>query len=179
MLVNTKNDNNSPLDRKLGFVLARTHLTLKALFRRMLHAQGLDMTPEQSAVLRRLLDQEGLTQREVAAQTIKDVAAITRLVDTLERKALVARVQDPGDRRVYRLALTSEGRVVAERVRELQDGINNCLRACLAPEEERMMLDVLNRLYLRACDFLAKSPEELTGCPVQPLDVGMEPSECD
>lgn len=58
-----------------------------------------NLTPEQVGVLRRLGEQEGISQKELSIRMVKDQTNIIRLLDKLEKKNLVRRGPNKEDRR--------------------------------------------------------------------------------
>jgi DNA-binding MarR family transcriptional regulator len=58
-----------------------------------------------------------LSQQELAARLRLEKSTVSRLAAELERKGLLVRERDPGNRRLYRLRLTDEGRTVHRRMR--------------------------------------------------------------
>lgn len=56
---------------------------------------------------------EPLSQNDLADLLSLDRSSVVRLLDTLEASNLVFREEDPGDRRVKRLHLTSAGKTIA------------------------------------------------------------------
>jgi MarR family 2-MHQ and catechol resistance regulon transcriptional repressor len=75
-----------------------------------------DLSPSQFNVLNLLYGlPEGLSQTELGRQLIVHRSNVTGLVDRLEKRGFVERRMLAKDRRVYRVALTSEGtRVMGE-----------------------------------------------------------------
>jgi DNA-binding MarR family transcriptional regulator len=57
-----------------------------------------------------------LSQQELAARLRLEKSTVSRLAAELERKGLLLRERDPGNRRLYRLRLTDEGRAVHRRM---------------------------------------------------------------
>jgi DNA-binding MarR family transcriptional regulator len=57
-----------------------------------------------------------LSQQELAARLRLEKSTVSRLAAELERKELLVRERDPGNRRLYRLRLTDEGRAVHRRM---------------------------------------------------------------
>lgn len=47
-----------------------------------------DLTPEQAGIIRRLGEEEGISQKELSIRMKKDQTNITRLLDQLEKKNL-------------------------------------------------------------------------------------------
>jgi DNA-binding MarR family transcriptional regulator len=70
---------------------------------------GHDMSADEWEILANLkMLCDGQFQPQLADRTFKDKAAITRLIDGLEKKGLVKRVQDENDRRQKKIFLTSK-----------------------------------------------------------------------
>lgn len=75
---------------------------------------------------------------------------VTGLVDRLESQGLVRRLDDERDRRVYRIALTEEGRDKARRAEQLYLERIHALMGGLDPREWRTLSDALGRIRARA-----------------------------
>ena len=59
---------------------------------------------------------EGISQRELGDVLVVDRSNVTGLVDRMEKAGWVRRTDDPADRRVYRVMLTSAGRRLWEKI---------------------------------------------------------------
>jgi MarR family transcriptional regulator, organic hydroperoxide resistance regulator len=104
------------------------------------------VTPQQWAVLNRLWEQDGLSQAELAERTFKDPPNTARILDRVERKGLVRRVPDPGDRRVQLVQLTDAGRDLRGVLVPLaQRVLARALRG-IDDSEREATLDVLRRV---------------------------------
>ncbi len=80
--------------------------TSRALIRYLTaHFKEDDITPEQWTVLKRLGEEDGITQKELALVTDKDQATLTKILDLLERKKLVRRGKNKEDLSVRSLFL--------------------------------------------------------------------------
>lgn len=87
------------------------------------------ITVLQLEVMRRLLDEDGLTMHEVAQVLAVGPSGATQLVDRLEQRGMVDRVRDASDRRVYRVVPTEKARALAAQFR---DRVRRALDAMLA-----------------------------------------------
>ncbi len=96
------------LDQSLGFVINRAALALKKELEHALRPYGI--TGVQFAILKRLWEEDGLSQKEIAERTFKNGAEITLLIDRLAAKELVIRERDETDRRAYRIFLTDKAK---------------------------------------------------------------------
>lgn len=106
------NKNIEKLDNSLDFMLVKVVNKLRCQIGRQL--KHLDMTSEQMVVLVRLREQDGLSQKELADKIFKDQANTTRILDKVESKGLVRRVDALNDRRSYLVYLTDEGKRTVE-----------------------------------------------------------------
>ncbi|HEY5090568.1 MAG TPA: MarR family transcriptional regulator [Polyangia bacterium] len=77
-----------------------------------LAANGL--TPTQLGVLEALLHKGPLSQRELGRKVLTSAGNMTDVIDKLERRSLVRRGRQPGDRRAVRVELTEAGRAMIE-----------------------------------------------------------------
>ena len=101
------------------------------------------LTPVQAKALG-MLTYKPLRMRRIAELLQCDPSNVTGIVDRLAARGLVSREQDPGDRRVKRIALTPRGQEVADDLARSLDFAAQPLAA----------LDLTDRRALR--DLLAK-----------------------
>ena len=93
----------------LGPMLTRTSRAVGNMLQKMFLKAGYDMSADEWAILANLVMLcDGQFQQQLADRTFKDKAAITRLIDGLEKKGLVKRFQDEKDRRQKKIFLTSK-----------------------------------------------------------------------
>ena len=111
---------------RLSFLIRRA---LQDRFR----ALGEDVTPEEWAVLLFLWQEDGRTPGEMAARSVRDPTTMTRLLDGMARKDLIARHADPEDRRRSRIRLTPRGQA---------------LQAVLVPEAQALIAQSLKGVGL-------------------------------
>ncbi|MEM1221065.1 MAG: MarR family transcriptional regulator, partial [Bacteroidota bacterium] len=78
--------------------------------------QQFPVTIDQWILLKRISEDNGLSQRSLAETTFKDPAAVTRIIDILEKKALVQRHRHPEDRRTHQIQLSQAGFELVKRM---------------------------------------------------------------
>ena len=104
------------------------------------------ITVHQLEVLRRLLEGEDMTMREVAQVMGVGPSGATQLVDRLEQRGLVARERDPSDRRVQRVVATARARAAGKefgtRLRSALDSVASVLDA----DELRIYVELSERI---------------------------------
>jgi DNA-binding MarR family transcriptional regulator len=100
--------------------------------------QAADLTHVQYNVLRILrgAGPNGLTAGEVGARLITRSPDVTRLIDRLEKRGLVMRQQDSGDRRAVRICITEAGR---EQIATLDTKARTMIRSCFAGLSQRRL----------------------------------------
>ena len=89
---------------------------------------GEDLTPTQYSVLALVRVRGPLGLTELTELEGINPTMLSRVVKALDERGLIRRMQDPGDLRVARVAVTWEGERVHDRVRQLR---NKVLTDCL------------------------------------------------
>ena len=79
-----------------------------------------------------------------------DVSTMTRLLDRLEKKALLRRERSTTDRRVVRIVLTPAGQALAERLPAVLCGVYNRALAGFSADEWAQLQALLSRLAANA-----------------------------
>jgi MarR family transcriptional regulator for hemolysin len=102
-MVKPRRDPLEPLGRQLVF----TAKAMRTVFEGALARAGGSLASW--VVLSAVAEIHGMTQAALASHAHLEGATITHHVDRLEKAGLVKRVQDPADRRVRRLELTTAG----------------------------------------------------------------------
>lgn len=75
---------------------------------------GYGITGGQSFILFDVLGHEGTILTEIANRVQLDNPAVSGYVDRLVKENLLVRIDDPKDRRLYRIYLTDKGKQIAE-----------------------------------------------------------------
>jgi DNA-binding MarR family transcriptional regulator len=136
------------LHEVLYYRIERLMRVVKAHTRQMFREHGFKVTLDQWLTLKRISEVPGgLTQMELSHTIFKDPAAITRIIDLLEKRGLVQRQPVENDRRAYLLTLTSEGLSLVKRmtphVQLLREkGIHH-----LDEHEVEMLKNLLDKMY--------------------------------
>lgn len=94
-------------------------------------------------VIRRLGEQEGISQKELSIRMTKDQTNITRLLDQLEKKKLVIRRPNKEDRRSFLAYLTENGRKVNEKIILAESHITEIVFEGLSEERIALLKEVI------------------------------------
>jgi DNA-binding MarR family transcriptional regulator len=100
------------LEQNLAFRLGRAHRTVRGAWEAQI--ADLHLSSPQASVLRAVVEQPGISLRELARRLRTDPMNVKRLADALEAAGLLASVTDGADRRRRVLRLTDTGMAVRE-----------------------------------------------------------------
>lgn len=78
------------------------------------YGTGYPMTEVEMHTLGYILDNDGLYASQLAIYTNRTKGAVSQLISKLEAKGLVSRINEPDNKRLYRLYLTKEGHRACE-----------------------------------------------------------------
>lgn len=120
---------DSPERRRLPPLLRRAWYGLNQAFRRRIAHLGI--TPDQFTVLRTLLENEGVTQRQLTHLISSDPNTVASLLERMESGRLIERKTHEKDRRANRLSVQAAGKAKYTEARDI------------AIELQRQVLEVL------------------------------------
>ena len=109
----------SPLEAHIGYWLRFVSNHVSHAFARKVEACG--VTVAEWVVLRELFDEQGMAPSDLAERLGMTRGAISKLIDRLVGKGLVARTAGKKDRRYQSVALTREGQRLAPKLAALAD----------------------------------------------------------
>ncbi|MDD1826726.1 MarR family transcriptional regulator [Photobacterium sp. ZSDE20] len=93
-----------------------------------------------------LWEEEGVTQRDIAAKSKVENSTTTRTLDKLEKLELVERRADPNSRRSFRIYLTEKGKALEEVLIPIPVKLNEELMAALDAKEQQQMIGLLKKM---------------------------------
>ena len=70
---------------------------------------GIELTKVQLILLKKLNEMDGQPQNNLAFLTNRDKASLARLITTMEKKNLVARIPSKSDHRINNIYITKHG----------------------------------------------------------------------
>ena len=132
--------------RELRSMLFQLELSRRRLLQPWFSGLGLTLGQGQPRILSRLLQGDGLTQRELADACVLDAATLSRALDRMEETGLIRRVENPGSRRSYLIRLTDTGREKAAQVQQGFDRVDEVLCRGFSREELDRLQEDLERM---------------------------------
>ena len=136
----------------LGHCMGRTTRAMGRMLQGIFVKAGYNITIEQWAIIVNLIRNDGQFQQQLADNTFKDKASVTRMIASLQKQGVVKRTPDPVDRRQKRVFLTDIGRELFESLKPLAIQAQN-----------RATRDVTAKDIERFKDMLVKIHENING----------------
>ena len=84
---------------------------------------------------------------ELARCCVMDAGSMTRLLDRMEAKGLLARVRSSEDRRVVNIVLTPEGERAGKQIPEILSRVQNRVLRGFSEDEYRALQGFLRRIF--------------------------------
>ncbi len=134
-----------PLNSYLPYLLNRAGARIASAFSEEVRPLG--ATLQMWRVLAALREQDGRRMGDLSATTSIEVSTLTRLVDNMEKKGLVARRRDAGDARVVALHVTPAGRRLTQRIVPIARRYEIVALAGFNVAEAEILKAALRRLY--------------------------------
>ncbi len=103
------------------------------------------LTPSQYSILNLLWEKDERPFKELSSLYGSSRAAMTGIVDGLEKNGLITRENHPTDRRSLLVKLTEEGEKLQNKVPGLDEALSHCCNS-LKPEEFAHLGRILNKL---------------------------------
>lgn len=107
---------NNIIDLSIGYLVGRLSRAIIKRLSKKFQDAGIDVSYEQWSILVHLYRQDGQTQQALARIAVKDKAAVTRLLNGLEKKNIVLRIPDRNDKRSNFIYLTNKAKELKPRL---------------------------------------------------------------
>ena len=120
-----RNSPNLDPEEKLFLAISQAYQLSRKLAEDVLDQHRITLA--QYNLLRIVENRPGITARDAREHFSMTAPSMTQLTQNLEAKNLLAREEDPDDKRVYHLTLTSQGRSLTSAVRRTLHGKTRAL----------------------------------------------------
>ena len=129
----------------MGMLLSMAYRSMTRRFVHNTHESGLDISLDQWMVLGPIWQLKNPSHKDLSEFCLKDKTSISRIVDTLEKKNLVLRVNDQLDQRMKRVVLTQEGKQLFNHVVPIMEKTREEVRQGISDSE----IDAFKRVLLQ------------------------------
>ncbi|MFA6630379.1 MAG: MarR family transcriptional regulator [Sulfuricurvum sp.] len=132
-------------DKSIGFLIAKARNVLKNEYEKELKPYSLSYAHR--IILIRLCEKDGLTQKELAQDTYFEQSNLTLMLNTLEQKGLVERVQKENDRRAYLINITPKGKKLKKPLIQMGERIMEKALEGINEDHKTELTDLLQSIY--------------------------------
>ena len=139
-------NNNIDFENSIGPWLGKTGKIVDYYLHEALNQNGIDLSKEQMIVLKKLHDQDGLNQHELAFLTLRDKSSLTRLLKKMEKKKFIIRKQCKEDKRANNVYLTNLGREIFIKTRPVIKQILDTVQQNISKEEKDQIIKILKKI---------------------------------
>ena len=136
----------------MGMLINTAHRAMTKRFVQNAMQSGLDISLDQWMVLGPIWQLASAAQKELGEITLKDKTSITRLVDVLEKKNLVVRVEDQIDHRIKRVILTNAGKQLFFDVLPIMEKTREEVRKDISDQDIETFKKVLSSIIVNLED---------------------------
>lgn len=144
---------NNLLNRRVGAMLVATGVLSRVMALQEYAVQKFEITPEQYLVLSIIMDSGGeLYQRQISEITYKDRPNITRIINILESKGLVKRIEDVNKRKIYKIAMTEAGVAMRNKIQPTMYKLRAITTNGISDDDLRRTLMILEKMLLNMHD---------------------------
>ena len=137
---------NHPLRKRVGAMLVATGVLSRGLTLQTFAENGFDITPEQYLILSLLYEHGELYQRQISELTYKDRPNVSRIINILENKGLVKRVNDSNGRQINKIIMTEKGKELREKIHPVSVEIRKIVTKDIAVEDLEKCLAILSQM---------------------------------
>ena len=130
----------------MGMLVNSAHRAMTKRFVQNAMDSGLDISLDQWMVLGPLWQLESASQKELGEMCLKDKTTITRIIDALEQKNLVVRIEDQIDHRIKRVVLTNAGKQLFLDVLPIMEKTREEVRGSIPDKDINTFKSVLSKI---------------------------------
>lgn len=131
-----------------GSLISKIKWLIDSSFNASLRDNGINVSPEQWALLIVIKNNPGVSQSELATKAYKDKTNVTRIIDVLIKNNLIEKTDHKDDRRKYCINLTENGINTVNSVFPLVRLINNNAMSALNTEEQGKLIEYLSKIKI-------------------------------
>ena len=137
---------NIQLENVVNFMVEQTARQIRGFGQRQLDALETGITVDQWVLLKIIHENGQIAQVDIAQIAQKDTASVTRILDLLQKKGLIRRLDDDLDRRKYMISLTPTGREFVAKTLPKVNQIRSKIIAGLSKEDIQTLKRILDKI---------------------------------
>tara|TARA_R110002167_G_scaffold88964_7_gene239807 strand:- start:298 stop:747 length:450 start_codon:yes stop_codon:yes gene_type:complete len=133
-------------ESSIGPWLGRTIKIVDYFFAEAMQEYGIDLSKEQMIVLKKLHENDGLNQNELACLTYRDKSSLARLLFKMEQKKYISRKQGTEDKRINEVFLTPLGKEMYQKTRPIVKEVIDIMEQNITDKEKKQIISILKKV---------------------------------
>ena len=134
------------IENTLAPWLGRTSKMIDNHVQELFCEKDICLTKIQWVFLKKVQEQNGVPQQELAFLTGRDKTSLTRLVNTMEKKNLVARIPSKFDKRINNIHITKKGALLYNETLPIIEKFVAGLQENISSEEITQTIKVIKKI---------------------------------
>ncbi len=142
-----KNDEKHiDFENSIGPWFGKTNKMVDFFFQESFKSKNIDLTKEQMILLKKLQDQDGLNQHDLAFLTLRNKSSLARLLVNMEKKNYIFREQNKDDKRIKNVYITNLGKEVFNKTKPIIQDLITTMEKTISPEEKEQIINTLKKI---------------------------------
>lgn len=133
-------------ENSIGPWLGKTVKMIDYFLQESFESNNLDITKEQMIVLKKLYNQDGLYQNELARLIFRNKSSLARLLSKMESKNYISRKSSKEDKRIKKVFLTDTGKEVFEKAIPIIKNMLSKMEETITSDEKEQMITILKKV---------------------------------
>ncbi len=109
---------------------------------------GIELTKVQLVLLKKLWEMDGQPQNNLAFLTNRDKASLARLITTMEKKNLVARIPSKSDHRINHIFITKHGLDILKKAAPIMIEAIGQIQKDISKKDIEKVIDIMKKIGL-------------------------------
>ena len=144
---------NNLLNKRVGAMLVATGILSRVMALQEYAVQKFEITPEQYLVLSIIMDSgTELYQRQISEITYKDRPNVSRILNILEQKGLIKRIEDVNKRKIHKNAITEKGAAKRKKIQHKKNKLRAITNEGISDEDLEKTLQILEKMQINMKD---------------------------
>ncbi len=111
--------------------------------------EDIKLHPGQPPILLLLLNQNNLTQIDIANKVCVKPSTIAIMLRKMEKNGLIEKKIDKKDRRVFYICLTEKGKLLAEKTKQIMKEVESKITYQLKDDEKNNLIEILSKILIQ------------------------------
>jgi DNA-binding MarR family transcriptional regulator len=137
----------NPEEKAYFIKIDSTIKKIRGDIQKQLSKSGFDLTVDQWVVLNSISENEGISQNELADITAKDAPTVTRILDLMQKKELILKVQAKDDARKYQIQLSEAGVALHKSVKPVVAEVRKKGWGSLSDEDYATLVRIMDTIH--------------------------------